>query len=154
MRRRAAPTTMRVATTAAVPPAVASAQAPASAKPKPSLCERGVNDKHRNPISMATRHSFALPLALALASLAGAAAPASAALPGDNGLIAFANERNGNRDIYTMAGDGSGVTRLTNGAKDDGDPAWSPDGTRLAFVSSRDGNPEIYTMAGDGSGQI
>jgi dipeptidyl aminopeptidase/acylaminoacyl peptidase len=95
---------------------------------------------------------FALPVALALASLAAAAAPASAAFPGDNGLIAFANERNGNRDIYTMAGDGSGVTRLTNGARNDGDPAWSPDGTRIAFASDRDGNPEIYTMAVDGSG--
>jgi hypothetical protein len=41
---------MRVATTAAVPPAVASAQAPSSAKPKPSLCERGLNDKHRSDL--------------------------------------------------------------------------------------------------------
>jgi Tol biopolymer transport system component len=36
----------------------------------------------------------------------------------------------------------------------DGDPAWSPDGTRIAFASHRDGNAEIYIMNVDGSGPI
>ncbi|MEA2129485.1 MAG: TolB protein [Solirubrobacteraceae bacterium] len=86
-------------------------------------------------------------VALALATLAAVAAPASAAFPGDNGLIAFTSDRDGNGDVYTMAGDGSAQTRLTNtGAHA---AAWSPDGTQLAFsrVAS------ISTMASDGSAQ-
>ena len=52
-----------------------------------------------------------------------------------------------------MNADGSGQTRLTNNPATDGDPAWSPDGTKIAFVSDRDGNLEIYVMNADGSGQ-
>ena len=52
-----------------------------------------------------------------------------------------------------MNADGSGVTRLTdNDARDDGTPAWSPDGRRIAFDSNHVGNIEIYVMNADGSG--
>jgi Tol biopolymer transport system component len=46
----------------------------------------------------------------------------------------------------------NGVTRLTNSAALDGQPAWSPDGRKLAFVSNRAGNDEIYVMNADGTG--
>ena len=36
-----------------------------------------------------------------------------------------------------MNADGSGVTRLTRDDAPDGQPAWSPDGTRLAFASTQ-----------------
>src|SRR5260370_23027325 len=39
---------------------------------------------------------------------------ARAALPGVNGKIAFASERDGNSEIYVMDGDGISQTRLTN----------------------------------------
>jgi WD40 repeat protein len=67
--------------------------------------------------------------------------------------IAFASDRDGNFEIYTMDADGGGQTRLTETPGEDYSPTWSPDGTRLAFVSTRDGNAEIYVMNLDGTGQ-
>ncbi|MEP6719392.1 MAG: Calx-beta domain-containing protein [bacterium] len=69
------------------------------------------------------------------------------------GKIAFASDRDGNFEIYTMDADGGGQTRLTENPAEDYSPAWSPDGTRLAFVSTRNGNAEIYLMNADGTGQ-
>ncbi|HEY8550484.1 MAG TPA: DPP IV N-terminal domain-containing protein [Vicinamibacterales bacterium] len=40
----------------------------------------------------------------------------------------------------------AGETRLTNHLADDGEPAWSPDGTTLAFVSNRGGPPELHLL--------
>ncbi len=68
------------------------------------------------------------------------------------GTIAFASDRTGNWDVYTVRPDGTQLTRLTDHNATDTHPAWSPDGRRLAFVSDRDGNPDIYVMAADGSG--
>jgi Tol biopolymer transport system component len=69
------------------------------------------------------------------------------------GKIAFASDRDGNFEIYSMDADGGAQTRLTEDPGEDFSPSWSPDGTRLAFVSTRDGNAEIYVMNADGSGQ-
>lgn len=54
-------------------------------------------------------------------------------------------------EIFTIAGDGSGQTRLTSNAVEDTHPAFSPDGRRIAFTSSRSGRPSIYVMNADGS---
>ena len=64
------------------------------------------------------------------------------------GRIAFVR----NAEIYLMKADGSGVTRLTNNPASDGQPAWSPNGTKIAFVSNRAGNDEIYVMNPNGTG--
>ncbi len=104
-------------------------------------------------------------LTLALAALLNGAAPArppsgpkpARPLPAAAGpaatKIAFASDRDGNFEIYTMDADGGGLLRLTENTAEDFSPAWSPDGTRLAFVSGRDGNHEIYVMNADGTGQ-
>jgi Tol biopolymer transport system component len=75
--------------------------------------------------------------------------------PGPNGQIAFASNRDGNFEIYTMSEDGSDVTRLTEDDANDFEPSWSPDGEKIAFVSFRDGsnNMEIYVMDADGTDQ-
>ena len=64
------------------------------------------------------------------------------------------SEGDGNREIYVIELDGTGLTRLTNHPAADPAPAWSPDGTRIAFASNRDGNDEIYLMNADGSNSI
>ena len=54
-------------------------------------------------------------------------------------------------DIFRVAADGSGLTRLTDAPGYDAEPTIAPDGT-IVFTSVRDGDMEIYTMNADGSG--
>jgi len=69
--------------------------------------------------------------------------------------VVFNRYRDG---LFVMNADGSGITRLTNGASGaDLGPAWSPDGRRIAFArfttdSPSSGTYDIYTMNADGSG--
>ena len=79
------------------------------------------------------------------------ASPAGTSHPQSNGRIAFASNKDGNYEIYTMNADGSDVKRLSYHPADDLSPSWSPDGSRIAFASDRDGNGAIYTMNADGS---
>ena len=77
----------------------------------------------------------------------------SAPLPAAS-LLAFASDQNGNLDIYTMHGDGSGLTNITNNSAYDGSPFWSPNGRQIAFMSDRDGSNQIFLMDADGSNVI
>lgn len=70
---------------------------------------------------------------------------------GPTGKIAFATDRDGNFEIYVMNQDGSGQTNITNNSGYDGNPNWSPDGSKITFQSNRDGNLEIYVMNPGGS---
>jgi Tol biopolymer transport system component len=58
-------------------------------------------------------------------------------------------------DVFTMQPDGGGLIRLTDGAGNSSDPAYSPDGSLIAFASDRGRYPArqgIYVMnADDGS---
>lgn len=82
--------------------------------------------------------------------------PASTPAPSPlaQGKIVFASDLDSfNSQIYTIGADGKNLIRLTFSEGDDGDPAWSPDGSKIAFTSNRDGNWEIYVMNADGSNQ-
>jgi hypothetical protein len=68
--------------------------------------------------------------------------------------IVFVSDRDGNSEIYTCNTDGSNITRLTNDPGNDGQPAWSPDGTRIAFISDRNGISGLYIMNADGSNVV
>ena len=43
------------------------------------------------------------------------------------------------------------MTRLTNTPGNDGQPVWSPDGTRIAYRNDRDGSTDLYVIPADGS---
>ena len=55
-------------------------------------------------------------------------------------------------DVYVINADGSGKINLTKSPDvTEGDPNWSPDGTKITFARARDGDYDIYTMDADGS---
>ncbi len=85
-----------------------------------------------------------------LTQLAGTYAMQPAWSP-DGERIAFASDRDGNCEIYTIRTDGSELARVTNHAALDCHPKWSPDGRWLAFTSNRDGNNEVYLVRPDGT---
>ncbi|MGQ9543126.1 MAG: DPP IV N-terminal domain-containing protein [Candidatus Bathyarchaeia archaeon] len=78
---------------------------------------------------------------------------ASAAFPGVNGKIIFYSDRDGYWRLYSINPDGTGLTQLTHGRMD-GEPSWSPDGSRIVFTGWDDGDPEIYVVNADGSGRV
>ena len=65
--------------------------------------------------------------------------------------VAFASDRDGNLEIYSMKSIGGAAVRLTDHPAPDGDPVYSPDGSKIAFTTYRDGNAEIYVMDADGT---
>jgi Tol biopolymer transport system component len=93
----------------------------------------------------------------------------------DGTKIAFTSKRhsdNGgtvktnNEDIYIMDADGTDPVRLTHndGSESclpsenfnchfDGQPDWSPDGSKIAFISGRTGVPNVFTMDSDGENE-
>ncbi len=62
--------------------------------------------------------------------------------------------RKGNLEIFVAELEGGRAVNplnLTRNPAPDGEPAWSPDGTKIAFCSMRDGPSEVYVMNADGS---
>lgn len=69
----------------------------------------------------------------------------------DGRMIAFASDRDGNSELYTLRPDGSELKRLTTEPGIDCRPRWSPDGEWIAFTSNRSGREDLYVMRKDGS---
>ena len=88
----------------------------------------------------------------ALAVTATPTFPPATPTPPTAERIAFISERDGNREVYVMNPDGTGLQNLTEHPAQDGDASWAPARDRLAFVSDRSGNSDIFLMNADGSG--
>jgi len=69
----------------------------------------------------------------------------------DGTKLAFASQRSGNTDLWTIPVAGGTATRLTINTGWDNFPAWSPDGTKIAYYSDMGvGNTHIWTMPATG----
>jgi TolB protein len=84
-------------------------------------------------------------IGLALISLIGGVADASAAEPVQSRLV-FAAYVGGQWDLYSIAADGSDLRQITNDRYEDRDPALAPDGAKLAFASRRERNWDLYII--------
>ena len=49
-------------------------------------------------------------------------------------------------DLWSVPREGGDAIRLTSGAGDETDPAFSPDGTKVAFTGEYDGNVDVFTV--------
>ncbi len=69
----------------------------------------------------------------------------------DGDQVAFASNRGGSTQLYTINSDGTKVHQVTRGIKGmGGRSSWSPDGELLAFYAGPDGDRNIYTIGVDG----
>lgn len=72
-----------------------------------------------------------------------------------NGPIAFASDRDGDYEIYTIDTRGLNLRQLTDNSSRDVRPQWSPDASRIAFLSDRNtanaDQTEVFVMNADGS---
>src|ERR1051325_10170549 len=67
----------------------------------------------------------------------------------DGKRIAFASNRSGEWDLYTMDLSTAKVTQLTNTPQYEGAPSWSPDGSYIAYEAYIDDNLEIVVGSAD-----
>ncbi len=65
----------------------------------------------------------------------------------DGRQIVFTSENDGNREIYLMNSDGTGLLRLTRNLAEDVTPRFSHDGRRIIFSSNRTGKFVLYEIA-------
>lgn len=72
------------------------------------------------------------------------AATLTPAPPSLQGVMVFSTNRDGNSEVYALNLAGQSLTRLTNNAAQDMQPALAPDSVQVAYVSNQDGNNEIY----------
>lgn len=77
---------------------------------------------------------------------------ATAALPVGAAQLAYVSTAAGWTHVSIINADGTGIRQVTSGNALDGDPVFSPDGTKIAFASSRSGNSDIHVINTDGSG--
>jgi TolB protein len=63
-----------------------------------------------------------------------------------DGTLVYVSSASGNEELYSAG------ANLTNSAKSDTWPSFSPDGSKVIFTSRREGDYDTYIMNRDGSG--
>ncbi|MGD0708364.1 MAG: protein kinase [Anaerolineaceae bacterium] len=86
----------------------------------------------------------ATPPATAMTAAAVTSMPTTNPLGNGTGRVAFASDRTGSVQIWSMDMDGSNLSQLTNLTDGACQPAWSPDGQQLAFISPCRGRHDVY----------
>ncbi len=67
----------------------------------------------------------------------------------DEKRIAFADRRDGRRDIWIASMGGQDATRVVDDAPNDSNPVWHPDGKRIIYNSDRDGVQQVFAVGTD-----
>ncbi len=70
--------------------------------------------------------------------------------PSLQGTMLFESNRTGNAEIYAVNFGNQSLTRVTNSAAQDVQPALAPDSIQFVYVTNQDGNNEIYLTGVDG----
>jgi hypothetical protein len=83
--------------------------------------------------------------------LTEAGANVQAVLSPDRTQVAFSSDRNGSFDLFVMDADGHSVRRLTTDGGTEGEPVWTPDGSRIVFTSNQPGaGSQLRSITPDG----
>jgi uncharacterized protein YjdB len=83
--------------------------------------------------------------------LVDSASNRQAVLSPDRTRVALSSDRGGSYDLYVMDADGRNLRRLTEDPGAEGEPAWTPDGTRIVYTfTSRTGVSQIASIKADG----
>jgi uncharacterized protein YjdB len=70
----------------------------------------------------------------------------------DRTRIAFSSTRNGSYDLYVMDADGRNQRRLTSDSGDEGEPSWTPDGSRIVYtLTPKSKPPQLFSIKADGT---
>ncbi len=74
----------------------------------------------------------------------------------DGERIAFASQRDGKKEIYTLTVDSGAVIRLTNSplGEENTQPAWSPDGKQIVYTRKRLDAYQVWVMADTGQDNV
>lgn len=62
-------------------------------------------------------------------------------------------QNKGNRELYLISSDGSGLAQLTKTPENESNYVWGPDGKNVFFLSAASGTSQIWEMNTDGSGK-
>ena len=84
------------------------------------------------------------------------AQPAEATFPGKPGKIAYEalDAPNGDYEIYTIKSGGGGKLQLTDNARDDYDPSYSPSGKQIVYSGDDGNDDELYKINAGGGGKV
>ena len=74
----------------------------------------------------------------------------AAAVSPDGSKIAFLSDRDGATDLFVIAADGTGETRLTSTPEAESQPDWSADGSEIRFSVFANDESRIFSIAPNG----